>query len=90
MELWDAFERAKTILSGKDKKAQAKALAAAASSSPEEAAVLETEMLVLTQIGNDFRIRHHEVNRTQVVDEFVDYVFARMYALLYRVHPALR
>jgi hypothetical protein len=89
-KLWDAFERAKTILPGRDKKARAKALVAAAASSPEEAGILEAEMLALTQIGNDFRIRHHEVNRVQPPDELVDYLFARMYALLYRLHPVLR
>lgn len=47
-------------------------------------------MLTLTRIGNNFRIRHHEVDRVQPPDELVDYLFARMYALLYRLHPGLR
>ena len=89
-KLWDAFERAKTVLPGKDKKARAKALVAAAAGSTEEASILEAEMLALTQIGNDFRIRHHEVNRVQPPDELVDYLFARTYALLYRLQSALR
>lgn len=89
-KLWDAFERAKTIPSGQDKKARAQALIAAATSSPEESKLIEEEMLTLTGIGNDFRIRHHEVDRVQPPDELVDYLFARMYALLYRLHPGLR
>jgi hypothetical protein len=89
-KLWDAFERAKTVPSGKDKKARASALASATAGSPEEADVIAAEMLELTRIGNKFRIRHHEVDRIQPPDAFVDYLFARMYALLYRLHPALR
>jgi hypothetical protein len=89
-KLWDAFERAKTVLPGKDKKARAKALVALVADSAEEAEILEVEMLALTDIGNDFRIRHHEVNRTHTSDALVDYLFARMYTLLYRLHPALQ
>ena len=35
-------------------------------------------MLTLRRIGNDFRIRHHEVDRIQPPDALVDYLFARI------------
>jgi hypothetical protein len=89
-KLWDAFERAKTILRGKDKKARADALLAAAATSPQEEDVLRAEMQAMTKIGNDFRIRHHEVGKAVPSDGLIDYLFARMYALLYDLHPALR
>ena len=89
-KLWDAFERAKTLSPGKDKKARALALAETAANSPDEAELLKAEMRALTQLGNEFRIRHHEVDRIAVSDQLVDYLFARMYALLHRLHPALR
>jgi hypothetical protein len=89
-KLWDAFERAKTVLPGKDKNARADTLLAAAATSPEEEEVLRAEMHAMTKIGNDFRIRHHEVGKTVLSDGLIDYLFARMYALLHALHPALR
>lgn len=88
-QLWDAFERCKTILDP-DKRSGAIALIAAVSGSSEETQLLDAEMRALTTIGNDFRIRHHEATKTAVGDNLVDLLFTRMYALLYRVHPALR
>jgi hypothetical protein len=88
-KLWDAFERSKTILDA-DKRRGAGALVARSTDTPHEAAMLETEMRELTRIGNEFAVRHHETNTTPPGDETVDHLFARMYALLLRVHPALR
>jgi hypothetical protein len=39
---------------------------------------------------NEFHIRHHEVDRTTVPDDLVDYLFAHMYALINHLHLALR
>jgi len=89
-KLWDAFERAKTVLDGPNKKARAQALLDAAATTPAEKELLDAEMLALTAIGNAFRIRHHEVDRTDPSDQLVDYLYARMLALIYRVHHALR
>ena len=87
--LWDAFERIKTVLVP-DKKAGAVALAAAAAGRDSAARkLLEAEMLTLTEAGNSFRIRHHETTTAEVSDAQVDYMFARMYALLYRLHDAV-
>ena len=88
--LWDAFERSKTMLQS-DKREGVKALidAATASADPREAELLEQEMRQLTDIGNEFRIRHHETTRAERSDELSEQFFARMYAFIYRVHHAL-
>jgi hypothetical protein len=87
---WDAFERMKTLLSS-NKREGAEALVAAASegSSETEEELLGDEMKTLTTIGNEFRIRHHEVNAVEPSDELVDYLFGRVYSLIYRMHEAL-
>lgn len=82
-KLWDAFERAKTIIDPENKKQSAEALARAATIGDEVAAErISAEMIELTNIGNAFRIRHHETNKGEVTDELVDYLFLRMYSLL--------
>ena len=88
-KLWDAFERCKTILD-RDKKKGATAVIAAAATSTREADMLESEMKALTLIGNDFAIRHHETRTEAPSESTIDHLFARMYALLMRLHPALR
>jgi hypothetical protein len=80
-QLWDAFERAKTILDS-DKKVGATKLIDRAASSPELAAALEAEARALTKIGNDFRIRHHETTQAALSPGDVDYLFDRCFALL--------
>jgi hypothetical protein len=88
-KLWDAFERGKTLLDT-DKKKGVAAMISAVATSPREAVMLDTEIRALTTIGNEFAVRHHEA-RTVAPDQVtVDYLFARMYALLLRVHEALR
>jgi hypothetical protein len=82
-KLWDAWERLKTVLPGKDKKESAKALLDRAATSAEMRAVLEGEARELTRIGNEFRIRHSETNKTELTElGHVDYLFERMLALI--------
>lgn len=90
-KLWDAFERVKTLLH-RDKKKGASRLVeeAADGATPEEVGLLRAEMEVLTDIGNEFRIRHHETRVSELTTESSDQLFIRMYALLVRVHPAVR
>jgi hypothetical protein len=90
-KLWDAFERVKTLLD-RDKKKGANQLIAAATdgATPEEARLLRTEITTLTDIGNAFRIRHHETSVSELTTASSDQLFVRMYALLVRVHPAVR
>ncbi len=90
-KLWDAFERAKTMLHSNKKSGVAKLVEAATKGAPpEEAELLNQEMRALTDIGNQFRIRHHETKAIPPSAAFVDQLFCRMHACLLRVHPALR
>lgn len=86
--LWDAWERVKTIRPGANKKSQAKALldATAGSNAPKFREALENEAKELTSIGNSLRIRHAETNQERLVNsEHVDYVFRRMFSLLWMI-----
>lgn len=88
-QAWDAFERFKTMLDPRKKRGAA-ALITAAASSVDEARLIEAEMRALTEIGNGFQIRHHEVGKAGINRASADYLFARMYALLFRLHPFIR
>jgi hypothetical protein len=90
-KLWDAFERVKTILDH-DKRKGANELLEAASdgTTPTETEMLRSEMKTLTEIGNEFRIRHHETRASALTTASSDQLFVRMYALLVRLHPAVR
>ena len=45
--------------------------------------LFSTEFKELTTIGNDFRIRHHETNKIDIVDiRHYDYFFNRCLALI--------
>lgn len=82
-KLWAAWERVKTIEPGKDKKWQAKALLDKASKEPNLRARLEKEAAELTEIGNNFMIRHTETTKTPINESaHVDYLFHRMFAMI--------
>jgi hypothetical protein len=89
-KLWDAFERIKTILDENKKTGAELLLANATGGATEEAELLRTEMRALTDIGNQFRIRHHETRATDLTPPLIDYLFTRMYALLLRLDPTIR
>lgn len=85
-KLWDAWERLKTIELGTDKKAQVKALLDKAATEPKFRELIEVEARALTEVGNNFLIRHSETNRTAIVaDAHVDYVFHRLFALIWMI-----
>lgn len=45
--------------------------------------LFEDEFMELTKIGNEFRIRHHETNKTDIIDNnYYSYFYHRCYALL--------
>jgi len=71
-ELWDAWERIKTVLPGRDKKSSAQKLLEKASSEEHFRKILEKEALELTEIGNEFQIRHSETNKIPVKTNPVD------------------
>jgi hypothetical protein len=80
-KLWDGFERLKTIDVQGNKKQSANALLEHIASS-EFRAFTTTEMKALTDLGNQFMIRHHETDKHPVPTEAQDYLFARMGSLI--------
>lgn len=83
-KLWDAYERLKTTINHKNKKQSTTDLILKISKGiPEYTSLFETEFASLTKIGNDFRIRHHEVNKIEINDEyFYEYLYLRCVALI--------
>jgi len=82
-KLWDAWERIKT-LDGANKKKSVKMLAEKASDEINMHKVLMEDAQALTDIGNNFMIRHTEVGKTPITSSaHVDYLFHRMFALIY-------
>ena len=82
-KLWDAWERLKTLEPGKDKKTSTSTLLDRAASSAPYRELLEKEARELTEIGNQFRIRHSETTKIPIESsEYVDYFFHRLFALI--------
>lgn len=83
-KLWDAFERMKTYYTNLKKDVSADKIVNDISGGQTEfKALFDTEFRTLTKIGNDFRIRHHETDRINVIDHrHYDYFFNRCLALL--------
>lgn len=82
-KLWDAWERLKTIEIGTDKKKQVEALLTRAIPQSEFRERVNQEAIALTNIGNDFAIRHTETNKIIISEsEFLDYLFHRLFALI--------
>lgn len=82
-KLWDAWERLKTAEPGKDKKASTKSLLDKTATEPTFRQVIEEEARELTDIGNEFMIRHTETSKVPIVDSgHVDYLFSRMFSLV--------
>jgi hypothetical protein len=80
-KLWDGFERLKTIDDPSDKKRSVGALLDQVAD-VNVRAELEVEMKHLTDWGNSFEIRHHEVGKKPLPPEAIDYFFTRMGALI--------
>ena len=83
-KIWDALERLKTYHAHLDKKQSLAKIIGDMSGEQEAFAVLfNDEFKALTAIGNDFRIRHHEINRTDILDDkHYDYFFNRCMSLI--------
>ncbi len=83
-KIWDALERLKTFYTTMDKKASStKIINDMANNRAEFVRVFEEEFRALTKIGNDFRIRHHETNKTDIADSrHYDYFFNRCLSLI--------
>lgn len=83
-KIWDALERLKTYYTSLDKKASAtKIVDDIAGGQAEYIDLFNAEFKVLTDIGNNFRIRHHETNKIDITDiHHYDYFFNRCLSLI--------
>ncbi len=94
-DLWDAWERLKTLGAGPNKKVQVTDLlnATAGSSAPLFRNSLEKEARELTEIGNNLFIRHSEKEQEPIANgKHVDYLFHRLFALIqliFQTNPAV-
>ena len=79
--LWDAWERLKSLEPGRDKRESTARILDRASGEPHFRAALEQEARFLTDVGNNFMIRHAEVDKTPIADdEHVDFLFHQLFA----------
>jgi len=84
-DLWDAFERLKTLEPPRDdKRKSSAALIARVSPEPKFREMLETEMRVeLENFGNGFFIRHANADQVSLqTSEEIDYLFHRLFAVI--------
>ena len=84
-KIWDAFERLKTYYSPTLNKAQSadKIIDNMSNSEPNYKTLYEAEFKALTNIGNSFRIRHHETTKVDITDNRqYDYFYKRCLALV--------
>lgn len=83
-KIWDALERLKTYYTTMDKKASATKIANdIAGGNTSFVELFNTEFEVLTKIGNNYRIRHHETNKIDITDSrHYDYFFNRCLSLI--------
>jgi hypothetical protein len=83
-KIWDAFERLKTYYSDLDKKKSAEKIVNEISNKDEiYKNLFNEEFKKLTDIGNQFRIRHHETDKVDITDNnYYNYFFQRCFALV--------
>ena len=83
-KIWDAFERLKTYNTDLDKKASvSKIIEEMADGNENYSKLFNAEFEALTKIGNDYRIRHHETNKIDIIDlRYYDYFFNRCLSLI--------
>ena len=83
-KIWDALERLKTYYADRDKKASVTQIVKDMAGGNEEyLSLFNTEFKALTDIGNHYRIRHHETDKIDITDiRYYDYFFNRCLSLL--------
>ena len=85
-KLWDALERVKTfyVPAGMDKKKSVETLIKSMANNQQHFFDLfTTEFRTLTEIGNNYRIRHHETDKYDISDDnYYEYFFNRCFALI--------
>lgn len=83
-ELWDCFERLKSLANPKDKKKSTAVLLEQLGGSGPLLSVVFDDARELTNIGNQFGIRHAEIGQHEVADPTqVDYLFGRLFNLIW-------
>lgn len=83
-KIWDALERLKTYYTDLDKKESAsKIVDNMSGGNAAFVKLFNDEFKALTDIGNGFRIRHHETNKVDITDpRHYDYFFNRCLSLI--------
>lgn len=83
-KLWDAYERLKTYYTTMNKRDSAnKIIADMANGQAPYVTLFSDEFKALTDIGNGFRIRHHETDKVEITDiRYYDYFFNRCLSLI--------
>ena len=83
-KIWDAFERINTYYSTLDKKKSAEKIINDISYENEHIKkMFDNEFKVLTDTGNSYRIRHHEINKIDISKELhYKYFYKRCLALI--------
>lgn len=84
-KLWDAFERLKTYYSPTldKKKSVSRIIGDMSGQKAHYMDLFEKEFFELTQIGNSFRIRHHETTKINIEDDrHYDYFYKRCLSLI--------
>lgn len=82
-KIWDVWERIKSLENPTNKRDSTKKVLDYSATEPIYRQILEDEARCLTNIGNNFRIRHSEVSKVEIERESqIDYFFYRMYSLI--------
>lgn len=82
-KLWDALERLKTYYTFDKKRSSEKIVNDMANGSDNFASLFNDEFMSLTNIGNRYRIRHHETDKIDIIDaRYYDYLFNRCLSLI--------
>lgn len=83
-KLWDALERLKTYYTTLEKKKSVdKIVNDMANGNNDFNKLFDDEFILLSKIGNNYRIRHHETNKIEIIDDrYYDYLFNRCISLI--------
>lgn len=85
-KIWDALERLKTyyVKDGLDKKKSVeKIIEQISHSNTTYYQLFNDEFFQLTDLGNKHRIRHHEIDKIEIIDDnYYDYFYSRCLALI--------
>jgi hypothetical protein len=80
-KLWDAFERLKTYFNANKKNSVSELIKVTSRNFDE--GIINQEFEKLTDIGNKFRIRHHETDKKEITEpKHLNYLFFRMLSLI--------